>query len=186
MHPLTSVHYNHSPGNGMFNSVHKSLPSLYPNLAPAKNNLNLSAPSAPEEPSPAYHEVHNPPWVRSKISPSSADITDARDGEGSSSSNESNSTSTEVQRPLQFSLSNASAPTRGLPVQLKALASYVVNQILSCAKKSHCHMHNNFYKLMYQANSQSSSSWTMFSIKFTCFKNLLLSGVEVCRTSIPV
>ena len=96
MHPLTSVHYNHSPGNGMFNSVHKSLPSLYPNLAPAKNNLNLSAPSAPEEPSPAYHEVHNPPWVHSKISPSSADITDARDGEGSSSSNESNSTSTEV------------------------------------------------------------------------------------------
>ena len=99
MHPLTNVHYNQSPGNGMFNSVHtpimKSLPSLYPSLAPTKtNNLGLTAPSAPEpeEPSPAYHNS----WAHGTISPPSGDMKDSGAGAGSSESGESNSTSTEV------------------------------------------------------------------------------------------
>jgi len=93
MHPLTNVRYNQSPGNGMFNSVHtpimKSLPSLYPSLAPTK-----TAPSAPEpeEPSPAYHNS----WAHGTISPPSGDMKDAGVRAGSSESGESNSTSTEV------------------------------------------------------------------------------------------
>jgi len=97
LHSLTNVRYNQS--NGMLNNMHtpiiKSMPSLYPSLAPpTKTRIGLPAPSAPEEPSPAYHEVQSS-WAHVPKGHPSGDTTDARDGAGSTS-NESNSTSTEV------------------------------------------------------------------------------------------
>ena len=84
MHPLTSVQCNQNPDNGMFKSVHKSLPSQ------AKTNVPRT--HEPEEQSPAYHNS----WAHGTISPPSGDMKEAGVGAGSSESGESNSTSTEV------------------------------------------------------------------------------------------
>ena len=76
MHPLTSVQCNQNPDNGMFKSVHKSLPSQ------AKTNVPRT--HEPEEKSPAYHNSWGHVPIIDTISIHSGDTQDARSAAGSS------------------------------------------------------------------------------------------------------